>query len=414
MEKIKCSVLHLKAFAKWLFISVFIGLIGGFAGGVFHKCLDFANEFRMNNVWILCLLPLAGLVICMLYNLCKKSGRLDTNRVIKAVVDKESVPAILAPLIFVSTFLTQLFGGSAGREGAALQLGGSLGYNIGKIFRLNEDDLHIIVMAGMASVFTALFGTPVTAAVFAMEIAYVGVVQYRGILSCLISSAVAYGCAGVLGISPVKFHGVMAVGMSVDLISKTLILAAFCALISILFCVTIEKSEHYMKKLLSNTYVRAFVGGTVIVLLSVILKTTDYNGAGMDVVTRAMNGDAKLEAFALKILFTAITLSAGYKGGEIVPTLFIGATFGCSFGSLLGLDAAYGAAIGFVALFCGVTNCPLASLFLALEVFGSGNILMFALVCAISYVLSGNYGLYKSQKILFSKISGDIIKINTK
>ncbi len=413
MGKIQYISSYLKSVAIWIVVSVFIGLVGGFVGGFFHKCLDFATEFRSENAWILYFLPLAGLVISAMYYLCRNSGRLDTNRVIKATVTEEKVPAVLAPLIFVATFITQMFGGSAGREGAALQLGGSLGYNIGKIFRL-KNNLHIVVMAGMASVFTALFGTPLTAAVFAMEIACVGAISYSGLLPCVISSAVAYCCALLMGISPVRFNNIVSVHISADIVLKTIILAAFCALVSIVFCVTIKKSEYYMKKFISNIYVRAFAGGLVIVVLTLLLKTTDYNGAGMDVVIRAMNGNARPEAFALKILFTAITLSAGYKGGEIVPTLFIGSTFGCAVGSMLGLDAAYGAATGFVALFCGVTNCPMASLILAFEVFGADNILMFALICAVSYVLSGYFGLYKSQKILFSKVSGDKIEMNAK
>lgn len=164
-----------------------------------------------------------------------------------------------------------------------------------------------------------------------------------------------------------------------------------------------------MDKIISSRYFQALAGGTLIVLLTVILRTNDYNGAGMDVITRAIGGSAKPEAFVLKIIFTAFTIAAGFKGGEIVPTFFIGSTFGCVAGSLLGLDAGFGAALGFVALFCGVVNCPLASLLLSVEVFGTNGILYFAAVCAVSYMMSGNYGLYKSQKIVYSKLHDEYI-----
>ena len=153
-------------------------------------------------------------------------------------------------------------------------------------------------------------------------------------------------------------------------------------------------------------------GGILVLLLTLIAGTYDYNGAGMNVVERALGGSARGEAFLLKIIFTAITVAAGFKGGEIVPAFFVGSTFGCAAASLMGLEPSIGAAIGFVALFCGAVNCPIASILLALEVFGADSILMFALVCAISYMMSGNYGLYKSQKILYSKLSFDYVDVN--
>ena len=195
---------------------------------------------------------------------------------------------------------------------------------------------------------------------------------------------------------------------------KVVILAVLCAAISILFCVAIKKCEHGMEKLIRNNYLRAAAGGAVIVLLTLVVRTHDYNGAGMEVISRAISGEARPEAFILKIIFTAITISAGFKGGEIVPAFFIGSTFGCVCGSLLGLDPGFAAAIGFVALFCGVVNCPVASMMLSLEVFGAEGIIFFAVVCGVSYMMSGYSGLYKSQKIVYSKLSDEYIDANTK
>ncbi|MBO5364163.1 MAG: chloride channel protein [Clostridia bacterium] len=400
------SILH---FLKWLILGALVGVIGGAVGGVFHRLLDLVTEVRTEHSWLILLLPIGGIGIAGLYRLGKAKGKLDTNRVLEAVQTEERVPLTMTPLIFISTILSHLFGASVGREGAALQLGGSLGYNIGRLFRLSKVELHIIVMAGMSSVFSALFGTPLTAAIFAIEVTYIGAVQYSGLFPCIVASMMAYRTALFLGITPVRFPNVAMQAVSAPTMVRALVLAFFCAMVSILLCVAIRESRKYMKKLLPNGYLRALVGGMIIAILTSLLHTTDYNGAGMDVVVRAIGGQAEPEAFLLKILFTAICIGAGFKGGEIVPTLFVGATFGCVAGPLIGLPAGFSAAIGFVALFCGVVNCPIASLMLALEVFG-GNLWIFGAVCSVSFLLSGHFGLYKSQKFAVSKLTDEAME----
>ena len=395
---------YIFTFVKWLVIASVVGIGGGLLGSAFHLSVDYVTELRYEHGWLLFLLPVGGVVICAMYHLFRAKGSIDTNRVLDSVRGGEKVPLVMVPLIFVSTVITHMLGGSAGREGAALQLGGGIGYNFGKLLRLKENDLHIIVMAGMSSVFAALFGTPLTAAVFSLEVVNVGVFHYAGMLPCIIASVIAYSVASALGIAPVRFAGVAFDAFTVPSAFRVIALAVLCALVSILFCVAIKKCEHTMEKLLPNSYVRTIVGATLIVALTLILGTTDYNGAGMNIITDAIGGNAKPEAFLLKIIFTAITISALFKGGEIVPAFFVGSTFGCVAGSLLGLEASFGAAIGFVALFCGVVNCPLASLLLALEVFGGEAMVYFAIVCAVSYMMSGYFGLYKSQKFVYSKL----------
>ena len=411
---LKSSLNYIKTLIKWLVISAVVGIVGGVVGSVFHKSIDYATELREEYRWLLFFLPLGGVVIASIYRLFRSKGKIDTNRVLEAVKTEEKVPVIMAPLIFVSTVITHLLGGSAGREGAALQLGGSLGYNIGRAFKLDKDDTHIIVMAGMSAVFAALFGTPLTAAVFALEVVTVGVIHYAALVPCIICAVSAFMVALRFGISPVHFSSVAEQVLSVELLLKVIVLCVLCALVSILFCTAIKKCEHLMKKFIPNVYLKAIVGGVIIVLLSLVLRTYDYNGAGMDVITKAIGGNANYEAFILKIIFTAITISAGFKGGEIVPAFFVGSTFGCVAGGLLGLDAGFSAAIGFVALFCGAVNCPLASVMLAIEVFGTNNLLPFAIACGISYMMSGYFGLYKSQKIAYSKLSYEEIDLNTK
>ena len=397
---------------KWLFLATVVGIAGGVVGSIFHKLLDLVAEIRTENLWIIALLPAGGVLIALLYQLFKKCGILSTDRVLDAVLKDKDVPLILSPLIFISTTISHLFGASVGREGAALQLGGSIGYNIGKCFKLSKKDLHIIVMIGMSSAFSALFGTPLTAAVFAIELTTVGEVRYGGFLPCVVASVVAYEIALLFGISSIDFSFIALMPISVGIIIKVIALSFLCALVSIVFSVGITKGEYYIKKILPNAYLKALVGGLVIVILTFLLRTYDYNGTGMDVIAGAMRGNSRPEAFLIKMIFTVICIGAGFKGGEIVPTLFIGATFGSLAGALLGLDAGFSAAVGFVALFCGMVNCPIASLFLAIEVFGTGNMLIFAIAVGVSYLMSGHFSLYKSQKFVYSKLTDEYI--NTK
>lgn len=403
---------YAKTLIKWVFFASLVGIIGGIIGSLFHKCIDIVTEIRTENVWIIYFLPIGGIIIVGMYHLFKKSGKIDTNRVLESISGDEKVPFVMAPLIFISAGITHLLGGSAGREGAALQLGGSIGYKLGTLFKLNKNDVHIIVMAGMSAVFAALFGTPVAAAVFAVEVACVGVFHHTALLPCIISAFFGYQTALWFGISPVRFDILPFSGYTPEIVVKCIILTILCALVSILFCFMITKTEKISEKISKNKYLRSFLGGLIIVVLTLLVRTYDYNGAGMNVIENAIYGNAKPEAFIIKIIFTAITIAAGFKGGEIVPAFFVGSTFGCFMGSILGIDPGLGAAIGFVALFCGITNCPLASLILSAEIFGSDWMLIFAIICAISYVMSGYTGLYKSQKILYSKTTDDYIDVN--
>ena len=253
--------------------------------------------------------------------------------------------------------------------------------------------------------FSALFGTPLTATFFAMEVISIGIIHYSAFIPCIVSSVTAYYISIYFGLAPVRFN--LNVIPEISLINIVKVM-------SIIFCNLLHKSNNISKKIISNAYVRVFIGGIVIVLLTIIIGTRDYNGAGMDVILNAMNGTAKPEAFLLKMIFTAITISVGYKGGEIVPTFFIGATFGCVVGKFLGLDPCFGAAVGLVALFCGVVNTLITSIILSIELFGAGNIVLFAIACGVSYMESGYYSLYSSQKIMYSKIKAEYINRNAK
>ena len=405
---------YLRAFLKSTVIAGAAGLLFGGAGTLFHYSVDIATETRAQFPWLLYLLPLAGVLIAFLYKLGGLENDRGTNLIIDSVRTDERPPLRLGFLIFIGTVLTHLCGGSSGREGAALQIGGSMGSSIGKALHMSPKDVHILIMCGMSGLFSALFGTPVTATIFSIEVISVGILHYSALLPCLISALVAFKVSMFFGVEPVAFRIAAPTSPCLDLTWRIALLALACALVSILFCKCMHTAGKLYKKFMPNGMVRAAVGGALVVGITLLSGSTDYNGAGMDVVARALSGEARPEAFLLKILLTALTLGAGFKGGEIVPAFFIGSTFGCMAGQVLGLDPGFAAALGLVAVFCGVVNCPVASLLLSIELFGSGNVLAFALACAVSYLMSGPYSLYSSQKLLYSKLEPTYVDAHAK
>ena len=299
--------------------------------------------------------------------------------------------------------MTHLLGGSAGREGAALQLGGSTASLLAKIFRLTDHERRVMVMAGMSAVFAGLFGTPLTATLFCMEFESVGTFFTPALLPCYLAAFTAGRVSGLLGVHAETYLLATVHAITLGNCWKFLVLAVLVSCLGIIMCALFHKAEHLAAHHLPNPYVRIVVGGFLVMLLTLLVGDHRFNGAGMDMALNAVAGDADWYSFLLKMLFTAVTLSAGFKGGEIVPTFCIGATFGCVLGGLLGLDPGIAAALGLVGLFCCATNSPLASIVLSIEMFGSANLYLFALVCVICFVLSGNSGLYASQIIEFSK-----------
>lgn len=403
-----------KSVIKWGICSIITGIICGLVGALFYQCIAVATKTRIAHSYLIYFLPIAGLFIVFIYRITNMANDGGTNRVIKSIRTEKRLKFRMAPLIFTGTVVTHLFGGSAGREGAALQIGGSIGSTLGKFLHLKAKDVHIVTMCGMSGVFAALFGTPITATIFSMEVISVGVLYYVAFIPCLFSAIIAYTLAKYFGMHPESYVLANIPDFTLPTIIRTIIIAAVCATASIAFCFIIHKTHSLFKWIFKNSYIRVFSGGAIIILLTLLVQSHDYNGAGMDVVTKALAGEhARPEAFLLKIVFTAITLAAGYKGGEIVPSFFIGATLGNVIANLIGLDPGFGAAIGLISLFCGVVNCPIASLILSIELFGSQALILFCFACAISYVLSGYYGLYSSQKIVYSKLSPTYINKNT-
>ena len=403
--QVQYSTLYVTWFLRWLVFGAITGVICGLVGVAFHVCINLVTETRLANDWLLWFLPVSGLFIVGMYHIMGLDHDPGTNLVLSSIQAKGHIPGQLAPLIFIGSVITHLFGGSSGREGAALQIGGSLGEALGRLFGLKDTDINIIVICGMSAVFAALFGTPIAAVVFSMEVITIGVIHYSAFVPSIVSAAVAYGIAQKLQVTDALYPALASPELSVFIFLKVIVLAIVCGLVSILFCVAMHQSMHLYRKYIPNDYIRIFTGGCIVVALTLLMDTRMYNGHGADIIMLAVTGgDCPTFAFLLKILFTALTLGAGFKGGEIVPSLFVGATLGNVAAPLLGLDPALGAAIGMIALFCGVVNCPLAAVLFSVELFGHECMLLFCVACAVSYVFSGYYGLYTSQKIMYDKL----------
>ena len=397
------SANHIVKFLKWTVISVITGIVVGGISTLFAFCMNTATQYRTENDYIIFLLPLAGIVTVFLYNIFNYKNDKGTNLVLSTIHAKSELPFKMAPLIFISTVLTHLFGGSAGREGAALQLGGSVANQLGRWFKLDDADKRVVVLCGMSAAFSAVFGTPMAAALFSLEVVSIGIMYYAALVPCVFSSLIAVNFAVSFGISESDFKPLDFPEITILNSVETVLLSFLCAMLSIIFIIIMHQTGDIFRKYLKNPYIRIAVAGCAIVALTFITGTRDYNGTGMSVVFRALDGEAVWYAFILKIIFTAITIEAGFRGGEIVPSFFIGATFGCCFGQLIGFSPSTCAAIGLISMFCGVTNCPITSMLLSFELFGAGGIPYFMICVAVSYFMSGYYGLYKEQTIVYSK-----------
>lgn len=403
LDQLRRPKFYFKVFFNWSFLASIIGVLGGLLGAVFHHALHFVTHVRGEHTWLIFLLPVGGLVTVAIYRLFHMQANKGTNEIIEATLDGHPVSPMVAPSIFLATSITHLFGGSAGREGAALQLGGSMASALAKRFDLKEDNRKVLVMAGMSAVFAGLFGTPLTAALFCMEFESVGTMLSPALLPCFLAAFIASRVSGLLGVHAETYILTEAFQLTLMNCWQYLILAVLVSLLGITMCWVFHQAEHFAAHHLPNPFIRIAVGGVIVTAMTLLVGDHRFNGAGMDLALKAVGGEADWYSFLLKMLFTAVTLSAGFKGGEIVPTFCIGATFGCVLGGLLGLDAGMAAALGLVGLFCCATNSPFASIMLSIEMFGGTNLYLFAFISVICFVLSGNSSLYSSQIIQYSK-----------
>lgn len=400
-------LLKLTNAAKWITFGVLTGAIVGFSASILGVLISYANNYRAAHPMIMLAMPIAGLFIAFIYKKAGPGVAGGTNLILTRIRNREGVPGRLAPLIFISTVLTHLVGGSAGREGAALQMGGSMGDTMGRLLRFKKMDHRRATFCGMSAAFSALFGTPLAATIMPLEMSTVGIVYFSSLTPCAISSLTAYMVREYLGTGSEAMHLTVLPEFTFLRGVETLVFAILCAMVSILFCASMRRTEHLLEHKLPNPYIRILLASIVIIAMTWIVGDQTYNGTGWSVIEECVtNPEYRIAwyGFLLKIIFTVITLSGGFKGGEIVPSLFIGAAFGNFYAQITGGSLPY-AAMGMGCVFCGITNCPLASLLICFELFGFDAMPYFLLSVSIAYLFSGNFGIYSGQRIRYSKFS---------
>lgn len=397
-------------FMKWTVISVFIGVVVGLVGMVFSKGVTMSTAVWNDHHWTLFLMPAVGLFIIWIYRACHEESNRGTDMVLESISSNQEITVATAPLIFVSTIISHCVSASVGREGAALQLGGSLGNLVGKIIHLDEKDKKIAVMCGMSACFAALFGTPLAAGVFSMEVVSIGVMYYAALVPCLFASFIGAGISRSFGVMPDWFDIGLVPEFGLQGAGIAVLIGALCAAVGVIFCIVLHESSALYRRYLPNPYFRVLAGSAIFMVLTLVFKSRYYNGGGMHLIERCFEGEpVPYYAFLMKMLFTAVALGAGFKGGEIVPTLCVGATFGYMVASVLGLPAGLCTSIGMTCLFVSVTNCPVSTVFMAFELFGFEAMPYYSIAVAVCFTLSGYYGLYSSQKFVYSKIKAEFI-----
>lgn len=392
-----------KRYALWILLGILSGVICGLLGAFFSKSIGFVTNIRAQHNWILYLLPLGGLLSVGIYKLCGVKN-IGTTNVFDCVRTEQNLPKGLAPAIFLGTCISHLFGSSSGREGAALQIGGGVANTLSHIFKLDEDSRHITVMCGMAALFSAVFGTPLAAWCFVLEVIMTRLC-FAATVPVLVSSVVSFLVAQLLHIHPERFTIGETPQFSLSFLWKICVISLAGIGVAFIFCKGLSLGKSFAKKIFKNEFLRIAVGGIIVVLLTLLINTRDYNGGGIDIINRVFEGSVKYEAFALKLLFTVICISTGYKGGEIIPTLFIGATLGGALSLEFGLPIGTGAAIGMAVLFVCATKCPLATILLCGEMFGIKCLIFIAPIVIISFLIARYQGLYSNSKDIFKIIN---------
>ncbi|MGZ3772270.1 MAG: voltage-gated chloride channel family protein [Pseudobdellovibrionaceae bacterium] len=383
-----------------LIVASLIGFLSGTASAVFLMALDIITRTRLENPWLLYFLPLAGIAVAFLYSQFGKGSEAGNNLLIDQIHDpKKTVPLRMAPFVLLGTLTTHLFGGSAGREGTAVQMGGTLADQVNKFFRFDSERRKIFLMAGISGGFSSVFGTPLAGAVFGLEVLAIGRIRYHALLPCFISAIIAHLTCLRWGIQHSSFAVSEVPSLNLWSLSWTLIAGICFGVCSYTFSWGSHRLTHFLKKTFNSSLLRAFSGGLLIIVFSALLQSDRYLGLGLPVINASFLGPVPAYDFALKMLFTIVTLSSGFKGGEVTPLFFIGATLGNALTWVLPLPVSLLAGMGFVAVFAGAANTPLACTLMAFELFGSKPGVYMALACVMSYVFSGHTGIYHAQRI---------------
>jgi H+/Cl- antiporter ClcA len=395
LEKIK-KIISLSF--KWVSICILIGLFSGTASAFFLVALEWVTQIREHNNWIIWLLPIGGLIIGLSYYYFGQEVVKGNNLLLEEYQNpQKTIPLKMAPLVLLGTLITHLFGGSAGREGTAVQMGGAIADQFTSLFKLDNSERKTILILGISAGFASIFGTPLAGALFALEVLYFSKINFKSIL---LSFVVAYAAYFTVELWQVK-HTHYSIPVVPEI---TFINLLWTILVSLLFGLTamlFSRSTHFWQNLFSKTIpfppLRPFIGGIILAITIYLIGTTKYNGLGIPMIVDAFSTPNASYDFLIKILFTGFTLGAGFKGGEVTPLFFVGATLGSALSAFVPLPIALLAGMGFVAVFSGATHTPIACTVMGMELFGIESGIFIGIACLIAYFSSGSVGIYQAQ-----------------
>jgi H+/Cl- antiporter ClcA len=400
-EKIKKIIV---SSLKWLFICVLIGFLSGSASAFLLAALEWAAQYRGQHSWIIWLLPIGGLVIGLGYHYYGKEVVKGNNLLLQEYeTPQKKIPLKMAPLVLIGTIITHLFGGSAGREGTAVQMGGAIADQFTELFKLDNSDRKTLIILGISAGFASVFGTPLAGALFALEVLYFSKIRYKSIVLTFLVAFIAYYTVELWEVKHTHYAIPIVPPFTLKILLWIIPISILFGLAAMLF----SRSTHYWVSLFSKTIpyppLRPFVGGILFASAMYFIGTTKYLGLGVPIIVESFSNPSEYYDFLLKILFTGFTLGAGFKGGEVTPLFFIGATLGSALSIFVPLPIALLAGMGFVAVFSGATHTPVACTIMGMELFGMESGLFIGIACFIAYLASGSVGIYHSQIIKGAK-----------
>ena len=405
MELLRTELRSIVWVVRWIVIGVAIGLVAGVASAALLVSLNWATDTRLTEGWLLWLLPVAGLGVGLAYHYTGGRSAEGNNLIIDEIHEPDAgVPRRMAPLIFASTFVTQLFGGSAGREGTGVQLSVSLNDSLARLLPISPADRRIIMIAAMSAGFGALFGVPLAGAVFGLEVQSVGRLRYEGLVPALTAALTGDLVVQGLGIDHVATPELLGVDLGGGALLRYVALGIAFGLVGIAFIAAVHGLKHLGARLFAWPPARPILGGLVVIALTLLVGNRDYLGLSLPLAENALAGaETGGSVFALKLVFTAVTLGFGFYGGEVTPMMIIGSTLGAALAPVVGLPIALGAALGYVAVLAGAANIPLTCTIMAVEFFGGQALVPAALACVVAYVCSSHRSVYDSQRIAVAK-----------
>lgn len=410
MEYIKKIVKNRKSikisfsFFKWLLIGSVIGVLCGTASAIFLHLLKAVTNFRENNYYLIFFLPVAGAAVAYIYLKAGKNSLKGNNLILEEIQDKnEKIPFRMGVLVLFSTIVSHLFGASVGREGTAVQMGGALSEQVGRFLKVNEEERKIILMSGISGGFGAVFGTPLAGTLFGMEVSETGNIKYEAVIPCFMASFIGDIVTRGLLIK----HDIYIIEFipkeSIWLFIKVIIASIIFGIAAIVF----SESIHYMKNVFAgkvkNPVLRPVIGGVIVIVLTLVSGTTMYNGIGTSIISKSFTENLPDLTFLWKMVFTSISLGSGFQGGEVTPIFYVGSALGNTLAGIMNEPVSFFAALGFIAVFSGCSNAPIACFLMGIELFGSAGALYLFMASIISYIFSGHHGIYNSQIIATAK-----------